>query len=96
MKDKVGARARATARARARATATATAGARAMFWVRLRLTCWVRKRVRIRVIYSFLHEFDAGIELGLAVFMTSRRYRQADSAQRLKETNTFTRLNVDP
>ena len=39
---------------------------------------------------------DPGIELGLTVFVTSRRYRQTNSAQALKETNRFTRLNADP
>ena len=39
---------------------------------------------------------DPGIELGLTVFVTSRRYRETNSAQALKETNGFTRLNADP
>ena len=30
---------------------------------------------------------DLGIELGLTVFVTSRRYRQTNSAQALKETD---------
>ena len=37
---------------------------------------------------------DPGIELGLTVFVTSRRYRQTNSAQALKETNRFTRLGL--
>ena len=37
---------------------------------------------------------DPGIELGLRGFVTSRRYRQTNSAQALKETNRFTRLNA--
>ena len=39
---------------------------------------------------------DPGIELGLTVFVTSRRYRQTNSAQALKETDRFKRLNADP
>ena len=33
---------------------------------------------------------DLGIEVGLTVFVTSRRYRETNSAQALKETNRFT------
>ena len=32
---------------------------------------------------------DLGIELGLTVYVTSRRYRQTNSAQVLKETTRF-------
>ena len=39
---------------------------------------------------------DPGIELGLTVSVTSKRYRQTNSAQALKETNRFTRLNAHP
>ena len=42
------------------------------------------------------HIFVGGIELGLTGFVTSRRYRQIISAQALRETNRFTRLNADP
>ena len=47
-----------------------------------------RGRVRVRVKTIFL-SVDPGIELGLTVFVTSRRYRQTNSAQALKETNRF-------
>ena len=40
---------------------------------------------------QFFCSIDPGIELGLTVFVTSRRYRQTNSAQALKETNRFTR-----
>ena len=33
---------------------------------------------------------ELGLGLGLTVFVTSRRYRQTNSAQVLKETNRFT------
>ena len=39
---------------------------------------------------------DPAIELGLTVCVTSRRYRQTNSAQELKETDRFTRLTADP
>ena len=53
-------------------------------------------RVRVRVGVRTILSVDPGIELGLTVFVTSRRYRQTNSAQALKETNRFTRLNADP
>ena len=37
---------------------------------------------------------DPGIELGLTVLVTSRRYRQTNSAQALKETDIRVRVRV--
>ena len=37
---------------------------------------------------------DPGIELGLTVFVTLRRYCQTNSAQALKQTNRFTQLGL--
>ena len=59
--------------------------------VRVRVRVWVRVRVRVRT--SFL-SVDPGIELGLTVLVTSRRYRQTNSAQALKETGLGLGLGV--
>ena len=40
-------------------------------------------RVRVRVRTMFLSDDHPGIELGLTAFVTSRRYRQTNSAQAL-------------
>ena len=55
----------------------------------IRVRARARARVRVRVRTIFL-SVDPGIELGLTVFVTSRRYRQTNSAQALKETYRFT------
>ena len=52
--------------------------------VRVRVRVGVRVRVRVRTIFLSV---DPGIELGLTVLVTSRRYRQTNSAQALKETD---------
>ena len=66
--------------------------------VRVRATGRARARARVRVRVGLEHflSVDLGIKLGLTVFVTSRRYRQTNSALALKETNRFTRLNADP
>ena len=49
----------------------------------------IRVRVRVKTVLSSV---DPGIELGLTVFVTSRRYRQTNSAQALKETKVTVRV----
>ena len=53
-------------------------------------TVRVRARIRVRV-RTIVLSVDPGIELGLMVFVTSRRYHQTNSAQALKATNRFKR-----
>ena len=56
--------------------------------VRIRLGGRGRVRVRVRTIVLSV---DPGIELGLTVFVSLRRYRQTNTAQALKATISFTR-----
>ena len=50
-------------------------------------------QVRVRTIFL---NVDPGIELGLTVFVTSKRYRRTNSAQVLKETNLGLGLGLGP
>ena len=57
------------------------------FRVRVRIRVRVRVSVRVRVrvtVRTILLSVDPGIELVMTVFVTSRRYRQTNSAQALK------------
>ena len=51
-----------------------------------------RVRVRVRVRFVFLTHERSGHRTQVLVIVTSRRYRQTNSAQALKETNRFTRF----
>ena len=85
VKAGVRARARASARARVRVRARTAAGVRARVRAGARASASARARARVRARVGTI------FELGLTVFVTSRRYRQTNPAQALKETNRFTR-----
>ena len=64
--------------------------------VRLRGRYVIVVKVRVRATLG-LGQFvsdDLWIELGLTVFVTSRRHRQTNFAQALKETNRFAQSRV--
>ena len=53
-------------------------------WVRVRVRVGVRVRVRVRVwgrVRTMFWSIDPGVELGLTVFVTSRRYQLYQSAK---------------